>query len=102
MNARSATIDNKQQLTVNHFFTHAEGEALLDRRELLKSALAGTAALSFPSLLRGQAARIAILDGGGTNIVACSAADGLVLVDSGAPKSGDKVLAALSGKVTTL
>jgi glyoxylase-like metal-dependent hydrolase (beta-lactamase superfamily II) len=67
----------------------------LDRRELLKSALAGTAALSFPSLLRGQADKIAIVDGGGTNIVAFSATDGLVLVDSGASKSGDKVMAAL-------
>jgi glyoxylase-like metal-dependent hydrolase (beta-lactamase superfamily II) len=70
----------------------------------LKTALAGTAALSFPSLVRGQAAKIAILDGGGTNIVALSATDGVVLVDSGAPKSGDNVMAALgaSAKVHTL
>jgi cyclase len=76
----------------------------LDRRELLKSALAGTVALGFPSLLRGQTAnnavnrltdKFAILDGGGTNVVAFSASDGLVLVDSGAPKNGDKLLAAL-------
>ena len=79
----------------------------MDRRELLKSALAGTAALSFPSLLRGQADKITILDGGGTNIVAFSAPDGLVLVDSGSPTNGDKVLAALrtfapNAKVNTL
>jgi cyclase len=67
----------------------------LDRRELLKSAVAGTVALTFPSLLGGQANRVSILDGGGTNVVAFSATDGLVLVDSGAPKSGDKVMAAL-------
>jgi cyclase len=67
----------------------------LDRRELLKSALAGTVALSIPSLVRGQVDKIAILDGGGTNVVALSAAAGLVLVDSGAPKNGDQVLAAL-------
>jgi glyoxylase-like metal-dependent hydrolase (beta-lactamase superfamily II) len=51
--------------------------------------------MGFPSLLCGQAGKIAILDGGGTNVVAFSATDGVVLVDSGAPKSGDKILAAL-------
>src|SRR5437764_8231061 len=82
-------------------------EVSLDRRELLKSALAGAVALAFPSLLRGQADKFAILDGGGTNVVAVSATDGLVLVDSGAPKNGDKLLAALktfapNSKVNTL
>jgi cyclase len=67
----------------------------LDRRELLKSALAGTVALGFPSLLRGQSDKLAVIDGGGTNVVAFSSADGLVLVDSGAPKSGDRIMAAL-------
>ena len=84
-----------------------QSEVGLNRRELLKSALAGTVALGFPSLLRGQAANIAILDDGGTNVVAFSATDGLVLVDSGAPKNGDKLLAALksfapNAKVHTL
>jgi glyoxylase-like metal-dependent hydrolase (beta-lactamase superfamily II) len=55
----------------------------------------GTAALSFPSLLRGQEDKVAILDGGGTNVVAFSANDGLILVDSGVPKNDDKLLAAL-------
>jgi len=79
----------------------------LDRRELLKSALAGTVAIGFPSLLRGQAAnKFTVLDGG-TNVVAFSTTDGLVLVDSGAPKNGDKLLAALktfapNAKVNTL
>ena len=68
----------------------------MDRRELLKSALAGTVALGFPSLLRGQADKIAILDGGGTNVVAFSASGGLVLVDSGVPKNGGMLLAALN------
>jgi glyoxylase-like metal-dependent hydrolase (beta-lactamase superfamily II) len=82
----------------------------------LKSALAGTIALGFPSLLRAQAAnggvnrlsdKIAILDGGGPNVVAFSASEGVVLVDSGAPKNGDKLLAALktfasNAKVNTL
>jgi len=61
----------------------------------LKVVLGGTAALGFPSLLRGQAGKIAILDGGGTNVVAYLSTDGVVLVDSGAPKNGEKLLAAL-------
>jgi len=74
----------------------------LDRRKLLKSALAGTVALGFPSLLRGQADKVSILDGGGTNVVAFSAADGVILVDSGAPNNGDKIRAALNAKVNVL
>ena len=61
----------------------------------MKRALAGTITFGFPSLLRGQADNIAILDGGGANVVAFSATDGLVLVDSGAPNNADKMLAAL-------
>ena len=87
----------------------------MDRRELLKSALAGTVALSFPSLLRGQGGssvrrlsdKLAVIDGGGTNVVVFGATDGLVLVDSGAPNNGDRIVAALktfvpNAKVTTL
>jgi glyoxylase-like metal-dependent hydrolase (beta-lactamase superfamily II) len=80
----------------------------LDRRELLKSALAGTVALGFPSLLRGQSAnKFTLIDGGGANVAALLTSDGLILVDSGAPKNGDKILAALksfapNAKVTTL
>jgi glyoxylase-like metal-dependent hydrolase (beta-lactamase superfamily II) len=76
----------------------------LDRRDLLKSALAGTVAWGFPSLLRAQADKLTVIDGGGTNIVAFTSAGGLILVDSGAPKSGDKVIAALgsNAKVQTL
>jgi len=40
---------------------------------------------------------MSVLDGGGSNIVALSSADGVVLVDTGAPNSGDRVLAALKG-----
>jgi glyoxylase-like metal-dependent hydrolase (beta-lactamase superfamily II) len=78
----------------------------LDRRELLKSALAGTVALGFPSLLRAQMAsdKIAVIDAGGINVVAFKSTDGLVLVDSGPPKSGDKVMSALgsNARVHTL
>jgi len=58
--------------------------------------------------LRGQtAARIAILDSGGANVVAFSATDNLVLVDSGAPGSSAQLDAALktfapNGRVQTL
>jgi glyoxylase-like metal-dependent hydrolase (beta-lactamase superfamily II) len=40
---------------------------------------------------------ISVLDGGGSNVVACSSADGTVLVDTGAPGSGDRVMAAVRG-----
>jgi len=51
--------------------------------------------------------KMAVLDGGGSNVLAWSTGDGLVLVDGGAPKSGDQVNAALKGlapnaKVQTL
>lgn len=64
--------------------------------------------LGFPSLLRGQGtSNVAVIDGGGTNIVAVSSADGLVLVDSGAPNNGDRVVSAVktfvpNAKVTVL
>src|SRR5437867_12839583 len=41
--------------------------------------------------------KIAMVDGGGTNVVAFSTGDGLLLVDSGVPKYGDKLVAALKG-----
>jgi cyclase len=80
----------------------------LYRRDLLKGALAGTVALGFPSLLRGQAAsKFTVLDGGGTNVLAFLTGDGLIIVDSGAPKNGDKLMAGLktfapNAKVLTL
>jgi glyoxylase-like metal-dependent hydrolase (beta-lactamase superfamily II) len=67
----------------------------LDRRELLKSALAGTVALGFPSLLRAQADKLTVTDGGGTNVVVFTSPDSVILVDSGAPKSGDNIKAAI-------
>jgi glyoxylase-like metal-dependent hydrolase (beta-lactamase superfamily II) len=51
--------------------------------------------------------KISVVDGGGSNVVAFSTGDGLLLVDSGVPKYGDKLVAALKGvaansKVNTL
>jgi len=61
-------------------------------------------ALGVPSLLRVQSDKIAVIDAGGPNVVACKSTDGIVLVDSGPPKSFDKVMAALgtNAKVQTL
>ena len=42
--------------------------------------------------------KIAVVDGGGSNVVAFSTGDGLLLVDSGVPKYGDKLVAALKGR----
>jgi glyoxylase-like metal-dependent hydrolase (beta-lactamase superfamily II) len=71
--------------------------------------------MGIPSLLRAQAAsgankltdKISVVDGGGSNVVAFSTGEGLLLVDSGVPKNGDKLVAALKGvaansKVNTL
>jgi cyclase len=68
-----------------------------------------------PASARGQEAndvrrltdKLAVVDGGGANVLAFSAGDGLVLVDSGAAKSGDQVMAGLKNvaagaKVQTL
>ena len=50
-----------------------------------------------PGSIRKLTESISVLDGGGTNIVACASADGVVLVDSGALESRDRVMAALKG-----
>jgi cyclase len=51
--------------------------------------------------------KFALIDGGGSNVLAFSTTEGLILVDGGAPKSGDQVMAALrnvapAAKVQTL
>jgi cyclase len=85
----------------------------VNRRDVLKSSVAGALTLWAPRLLKAQAAvnrltgNLAVIDGGGSNITACSSGEGLLLVDSGAPQSGDAVMAALKGlgpnsKVQTL
>src|ERR1700679_1935337 len=59
------------------------GECPVNRRDLLKSAVA---ALGMRIFARPLTDLIAVLDGG-ANVVAFSTDDGLVLVDSGPPKS---------------
>lgn len=88
----------------------------MDRREILKGAMGGLltlwvsrrAASQEPAGdLRRLTDKLAIVDGGGANVVAFSTGDAFVLVDSGASKSADKVTAALksvsaNAKVQTL
>jgi len=60
--------------------------------------MGGLALWSAPLLLASRQAmgKISILNEGGTNVVALSTgSDGLLLVDSGAPKDGDKLIAAM-------
>src|SRR5262245_42424942 len=69
----------------------------MDRRQVLKGAAGGLLTLWTPSLLRAAqiSDKLAVLDAGGSNVVAFNAGDGLILVDTGGPKSGDSLLAAL-------
>jgi len=69
----------------------------LDRRDLLKGAAAGVLSLwASPRVLTGQQTdKVRILDASGSNVLAYSSGEGLVLVDSGTPNSGDKLAAAL-------
>jgi len=84
----------------------------LDRREVLKGAMTGIVTLLASPLgiaagvgqqagantaVRKLNDKISVVDGGGANVVAFSTGDGLLLVDSGAPKFGDKLIASLKG-----
>ena len=87
----------------------------MDRRLFLSSSAAGAVALLASSRIRAQEASpgvrrltdtLSVVDGG-ANVLALSAGDGLVLVDSGASKSRDQLMAALknvgaNSKVQTL
>ncbi len=60
--------------------------------------MAGAAALSLRAQQTGTRTlpdKFALIDGGGANVLAFFADDGLILVDSGAPRSGDQVVTAL-------
>lgn len=76
----------------------------MNRREFLRNALAGTLSTGLGSrILPAQQPRstlrltdrTAILSGGAANVLAFSGDGGIILVDSGAPKSGDQLMAAL-------
>ncbi len=75
----------------------------LNRRDVLKGALGVFAAWASSGVLRAQQ-QVVVLDGGGANVLAFSTGEGFVLVDGGAPKSFDTVMASLgaNAKVNTL
>ena len=78
----------------------------MHRRELLKGAVAGALTLwgSSRGILKGQTTsgvsrltdNLAVVNGGGGNLVAFSTAEGLVLVDAGAPNFGSQVMSSLN------
>jgi len=82
-------------------------EATVDRRELLRRVAGGTLAVWAAPILRGSGQnaanaprklndKIALIDGGGSNVVAFSA-ENVVLVDTGVSKTADALIAALNG-----
>ena len=85
----------------------------LNRRDVLKVALGVFATWASSRVLRAQQGpsgvrrltdRMVVVDGGGSNVLALFTGDGFVLVDGGAPKSFDTVMASLgmNAKVNTL
>jgi glyoxylase-like metal-dependent hydrolase (beta-lactamase superfamily II) len=50
-----------------------------------------------PAGVRRLSDRLAVLDGGGTNVVVLSGGDGLFLVDSGVAGAGERIMSALKG-----
>jgi cyclase len=67
-----------------------------NRRDILKGAIAGLFLGAAPRVLSAQRPneRLEVVDGGGSRILTFTSDDGLVLVDSGAPKSIDHLPAA--------
>jgi cyclase len=76
----------------------------LRRRDVLKGALGVFATWASSQVVSAQPNRMLVVDGGGSNVVAVPAGDGFVLVDGGAPKSFEKVMASLgaNARITTL
>jgi glyoxylase-like metal-dependent hydrolase (beta-lactamase superfamily II) len=79
----------------------------VDRRQVIKGGIAGLLTMwaARPTLAGQQAAggvrkltdSIAVIDGGGSNVVAMSSPEGIALVDTGAPGNGDRILTVLQG-----
>ena len=85
----------------------------LNRREVLQGALGVFATWACSRVLSAQQPfrgggrlndQMTVVDGGGSNVLAFSTGEGFVLVDGGAPKSFDKVMASLgaNARVNTL
>ena len=96
---------------------------VLNRRDVLKGALGAFASWTSARVISAQQAsaplrqgsggqggvrrltdQMTVVDGGGSNVLAFFAGDGFVLVDGGAPKSFDRIMASLgaNARVTTL
>ena len=81
--------------------------ASLDRRDLLRGALGVLATWASARVLGAQPSgnvrrltdQVAVVDGGGSNVLACSTGEGFVLVDSGAPEAFDTIMASLGTNV---
>ena len=80
---------------------------VLNRRAVLKGALGAFASWTSTRVLSAQQAsggvrrltdRMTVVDGGGSNVVAFFTGESFVLVDGGAPKSFDKIMASLGAK----
>ena len=75
---------------------------MVNRRDLLKGAAAGALTV-WTSRLKAQQPvtkltdQLGIIDAGGANVTALSTGEGFIVVDSGAPGSGDALMAALKG-----
>ena len=80
----------------------------MDRRFVLKSAIGGLAAFYIPRLGLAQSANVARLTetlsliSAGTNVLAFSSSDGMILVDTGAPQSEAALKSALMAPVRTV
>jgi glyoxylase-like metal-dependent hydrolase (beta-lactamase superfamily II) len=81
----------------------------LNRRDLLKGALGVFAAWTSSGVVSAQQAvggvrrltdRIALVDGGGSNILTFFTGEGFVLVDGGPPQSFDAIMASLGANAT--
>jgi len=83
----------------------------LDRRQVLKGAVTGALSLWAAPLVRAQQTtasgvskltdKIAVIDGGSSNVVAFSTGDGILLVDSGAANSRNVLLERLKNFALT-
>ena len=78
----------------------------MDRREVLRAGLAGALTFWARPLVAGQRPaagprkltnNLSVFDAGGTNVVALSSSDGILLVDTGAPNTAARLMADLKG-----
>src|SRR5262245_48544981 len=69
---------------------------MINRREFLTDALGGALMVRQFSILTKLADRVSLLNGLGTNVLALSIPDAMILVDSGAPQYTAALMAATS------